>query len=227
MNIKAIDLGNLGFKKDAAGRKYFPAGVSSMVTNVIKNVVRNDWEICARKSNTSIVLLNKISEFMRNEMTMDYEALCMKNIAAHSQQMPKEDLKQYVCMLQALQTGYRTKYGQEIANLLMVGVTSVARDSQAAKKHFDSLLSGIYGSADACNAAAVKESTKVQDLSRTLQAREASVISRIFKKGEIRSIKKRIGARKGRIARIERRKEKHLDLANALKDMAGSAPSKA
>ncbi len=223
MNIKAIDLG-----KAIPGKKALSGGsVSSMVSNVIKNVVRSDWEVCAKKGSTSIVLLNKISEFMRNEMSMDYEALCMKNIAAHSQAMPKEDLQQYISMLQALQTGYKTKYGQEVANLLMVGVTSVARDSQSAKKHFDSLLGSINGRAEAYNAAAVKESTKVQDLSRELEAKERSVITRIFKKGEIRTIRKRIGARKERIARIEKKKEKHVGLANTLKGMASPAPSKA
>lgn len=228
LNIKAAGLGNSVFKKDVPVKKSFsPGGASSMVTNVIKNVVRNDWEMSAKNGNASIALLNKISEFMRSEMSMDYEALCMKNIAAHSQAMPKEDLRQYVCMLQALQTGYKTKYGQEVANLLMVGVTSVARDSQSAKRHFDSLLSGIYGSAEAWNAAAVRESTKVQDLSRELQAREASIISRIFKKGEIRSIRKRIGVRKGRIARMERKKEKRIGLADALKGMVSPAPPKA
>jgi hypothetical protein len=105
-------------------------------------------------------------------------------------------------------------------------VTSVARDSQSAKKHFDSLLGGIYGSAEACNAAAVKESTRVQDLSRRLQMKEASVISRIFKRGEIRTIKAKIEARKGRIERIERKKDKHLGLVKTLKGIASPASPK-
>jgi hypothetical protein len=226
--MKAVGIGSAGFKKDVPIKKSSSSGsIYSVVTNVIKNVVRNDWEISAKNSNTSIVLLNKISDFMKNEMSMDYEALCMKNIAAHAQVMPKEDLRQYVSMLEALQTGYKTKYGQELANLLMLGVTSVARDSQSAKKHLDSLLGGIYGSAEACNAAAVKESTKVQDLSRELETKERSVINRIFKKGEIRTIRKRIDVRKNRIAKIEKKKEKHLGLAKTLKGIASNAPSKA
>ena len=112
--MKAIGIGSAGFKKDVAIKKSSSSGsIYSVVTNVIKNVVRNDWEVSAKNSNTSIVLLNKISDFMRNEMSMDYEALCMKNIAAHAQVMPKEDLRQYVGMLEALQTGYKTKYGQD------------------------------------------------------------------------------------------------------------------
>ena len=195
-----------------------------MVSNVIKNVVRSDWEVCAKKSNASIVLLNRISEFMRSEMnSMDYEALCMKNIAAHSQRMPKEDLKPYLCMLQALQKGYKQRYGQEVSNLLMVGVTSVARDSQSAKKHLDSLLGEIYVSVDKCNSAAVKESTRVQRMSRDLQSKEASVISRIFKKGEIRRMKARIERRKGRISKIERKKDEYVGLANSLKTVADPA----
>lgn len=199
-----------------------------MVTNVIKNVVRDDWEMTAKRGNASIVMLNKASEFMRREMnSMDYEAICMKNIVAHSQVMPKEDLKNYVCTIQALETGYKRKYGQEVANLLMVGVTSVARDPQSAKKHLDSLLSDIYCSANACNAATIRESTRVQDLSRELQRREASVLNRIFKRGEIVRIKSRIGGKKSRIVKIERKKEKYLDLADTIKGMASPSVPKA
>jgi hypothetical protein len=129
-------------------------------------------------------------------------------------------------MLQALQKGYKQKYGQEVANLLMVGVTSVARDSQSARKHFDSLLGDIYSSADRCNIAAVRESTRVQNLSRELQAKEASVITRIFKKGEIRRIRARIDGKKGRIAKIERKKEGYISLAKSLKTVADPAAPK-
>jgi len=196
-------------------------GVSSMVSNVIKNVVRDDWEISAKKGNASIVLLNKVSEFMRNEMnSMDYEAICMKNIAAHSQVMPREDLRNYIYTIQALETGYKRRYGPEVSNLLMVGVTSVARDPRSARKHLDSLLNDIYCSADACNAATIKESTRVQDLSRELQKKEANFIIRLLKKGEIVRIKSKIGGKKGKIDRIERKKEKYLDLAKTLKGMA-------
>lgn len=195
-----------------------------MVTNVIKNIVRDDWEGSAKRGNASIVLLNKISDFMRSEMgSMDYEAICMKNIAAHSQTMPKEDLKNYVYTLQALETGYKRRYGQELANLLMVGVTSVARDPQSAKKHLDSLLGGIYSSADACNAATVRESTRMQDLSRELQRREASIISRLFKRHEIVRIKSKIGGKKSRIEKIERKKDKYLEMAEAIKSVANQS----
>jgi len=213
LNLKAISLGR---------------GSSSVVTNAIKNVVRSDWEFCAKKSNASIVLLNRISEFMRSEMnSMDYEALCMKNIAAHSQRMSKEDLRPYLCMLQALVKGYKQRYGQEVANLLMVGLTQAARDPQSAKKHFDSLLSDIGNKAEFYNAAAVMESTKVQNLSRELQIREASVISRIFKKREIRSIRAKIEGRKNKIAKMERRKENYVNLASALKGVADPSAPKA
>ena len=73
----------------------------------------------------------------------------------------------------------------------------------------------------------MKESTKVQDLSRRLQIREASVISRIFKRGEIRTIKAKIEVKKDKIARIEKKKEKHLGLAKTLKGIASPAPQKA
>ncbi|VVB76934.1 Uncharacterised protein [uncultured archaeon] len=226
MNVKAVGSGMLSSVKNVMGRKVnATAGGSSMVVNAIKNVVRSDWEVSAKQGNVSIVLLNKIAEFMRNEMrSIDYEAICMRNIVANSKQMSKEDFHDYAYVLKALTKGYKVRFGPEFANLMLVGVTSVAKDPNSARKHLDNLVDNLYGKASVYDARLHKEIIKAGAMEVQLKSKESSIIARIFKKNEISRLKAGLDKSRCRTVRIESRKAECVSLASNLKNMATPNP---
>jgi len=72
-----------------------------------------------------------------------------------------------------------------------------------------------------------KENRRASDLTMELKLKEASMINRIFKKGEIKKLKVKIIKKKGKTENLKTKKDKYVSLAGRLNSMAiPPAPSK-
>lgn len=224
LNTKPAEPG-LDSKKDP--RRVTPyVGVSTLVTNAIKNVMRADLETrVGTEGGATIVMLNHLKDFLQKELTIGIAAVCMQNIAANSKNMSREEFQAYARTLQALTIGYKSRFGKNLATMIMVGITAMARDSRSTKKYLDGMLGGLSVRASAYDTRIAERSRKAETLSSTLKKR-STIVGRIFRRGEMKLLASGIDNHKEKIAKIASRKAKYEALAAQLKKIAEPQPAK-
>jgi hypothetical protein len=216
------------FKKYPQTGKAAPyVGVSTLVSNAIKTVMRADMETRAgAEGGASIVMLNSLKDFLQRELTIGIAAVCMQNVAANSKHMSREEFQAYARTLQALTMGYKTRFGKNLATVIMVGITAMARDSRSAGTYLNDMLGGLSTRANTYNARIQERSRKADDLSRTLTKKQSSIIARIFGRGEIGLLTLGVSNHKEKITALEKRKAKCEKLASTIKGIANPQPAK-
>lgn len=214
MNSKELDASRLDI------------GHGTMEANAIKKIVRENWESKLKEKGTTLDILNEHAEFMNREFgAMNYETLCMQNIAARAKHMSKGELATYTHIIEALALGYKARFGQEFAEPLVAGVALLAKDLKSARKHLDYFTSHVSGSADAYGRRIAKEIQKLE-LTKAEAKRLDSGILRFFRKGRIAKLIKRIKTANARIERLEGRRLVHARLAEQTLERAGRKPGR-
>ncbi len=201
MNSREIDA-----SRASAAENTRESGFSTIEASAVKRIVRESWESHIKERGTSLDILNEHAEFMENEFAdLDYQTLCMQNIAARAKHMSKGELSEYTKALEALAVGYKARFGPEFATLLVAGITLVARDVEGAKRHLDYFLSHLSESESRYERRIAKEMRLVERLDLRLRSRNSGIL-RFLRKRELNALGRKITAGHGRIAMLGKRK---------------------
>lgn len=203
-------------------------GFSTIEADAVKKVVRENWECKLKEKGTDLDILNDHAAFMSRELsTIDYETLCMQNIAARAKHMSRGELLAYTKTIEALALGYKSRFGADFSGLLVAGVTLISKDAKTVRKHFDYFISHLSSGAVRCDKLIGKENGRLVSLDTEL-AKKNSGILRFFRKGDILRLRRSIRSRQIRIKRLEGRKRRYVSLAEQVKTKANPAlPKKA
>jgi hypothetical protein len=195
--------------------------------DAIKRIMRESWEPEVKDSN-AMQILDKHIDFMTREMRLaNYEVACMQNVVKNSKHMTKGELHAYTKLIEALAIGYESKFGPDITNLLIPGVTLMSKDLKSIRMHYNNLLSDLYYNLKSYDDRIAKENGRMCNLTSKLQTRESSMfLFRMFRKKEIAALRRRIKRRTNRISRLQTRKGRYESLANRLKSVANSYSTK-
>ena len=217
MNSKEIDAP----KQDAESE-----GFSTIEASAVKRVVREGWESRLKEKGTGLEILDSHAAFMSKELnTIDYQTLCMQNIATRAKHMSRGELLAYTKVVEALTLGYKSRFGVELSGPLIVGVTMVSKDLKGAKKHFEYFISHLSSGAGLYEKKIGKEAGRLLKLNAQL-AKKNSGILRFFRKNEISRLQSTIKFKQIKIKKLESRKSRYVSLTEELKTKANSATPK-
>lgn len=201
MNTKELDASKLD------------SGFSTIEASAIKRVVRENWESRLNEKGTGLDILNEHAAFMTREFdALDYETLCMQNIAARAKHMSRGELLEYTRAIEALAVGYKARFGAEFGMLLVAGMALVSRDAKSAKRHLDYFLNHLSESESAYGKAIDKEIRRLERLDSRMKSRNSGIL-RFLRKKEIGRLSSRIGAGRERITKLGRKKDTFAKLA--------------
>lgn len=199
---------------------------SDLASAAVKKVLREELEsktvedVKSPALNVDVGVLGNTGEFLRSQLySMGHYVVCMKNIVANSKRMPAYERKAYAQMIIALTTGYKSVFGPEFGSLLVVGVTSVAKDLRSTRKHFDSFTDFLYSKAGVYNEALEKQMKIADRISSKLKVSESSKL-RFFKKKKIARLRKSLSRKITKTATLQTKKSKYAKLADSLKHTA-------
>ena len=191
--------------------------------DLFKKVVKDSWRsnLVEGKSDPknlqTIQLLDEHSAKMEMLLkNLDYEAICMQNIISNSKHMSIPELKNYLTLIEKLAVGYQHIFTSDITDIILIGLTSKARDLKSIKKYHESLLSGIESNLNSYNGKSSKEEKMLNQIAMELHKRNKGVF-KFLRKGEIKLLEKIITSKKRRIVKYTKRISTYSSLISKLK----------
>ena len=166
-------------------------------SNFFKNVVRQHWEgklatmDKTKSKHVAAEIESHLSKMNPHIDKLDYEIFCVPNIIAHSKHITKEELQDYLKLLESLAVGYSSTLGRELTSLVLIGLTSKARNSASAERYYKSLTGYVQGRVTRYESAIDRKRKRVHGLSMLLQ-REQSSLLRLFRRRRIQVLSKKI-----------------------------------
>ena len=73
----------------------------------------------------------------------DYEIFCMPNVIANTKTMSRNETKEYLKHIEALAVGYSSIFGNDLATLLLIGLTCKSRSVSSIARYYDNFSSDI------------------------------------------------------------------------------------
>ncbi|MDE1856064.1 MAG: hypothetical protein KGH49_02405 [Candidatus Micrarchaeota archaeon] len=192
--------------------------VSNFENLAYKNVVQESWR---GKLKHDKHLLDMVDDHATNMHRLlgsaDYEVYGIDKAISNFRGMSKAEIKGYMKTLEGLAYFYNTTLGPELASTIITGITDRAKTLSSLGKYYRLMINGIESRIKRYDDKMGRENKNVEYLSLDLKFKESSLINRIFKKGELNSIRNKINSKKKRIAKMGTHASKHrrvLDSVN-------------
>jgi len=128
----------------------------------------------------------------------EYEAHCIPNILEHSKYMSAVELRNYAATMERLGGVYKQLYGNEVAGLLLIGVSKKARDTNSVDRYLRSITDFIERKSTRQVRLSEKEAAALRTLSTRLYIRQRGIL-KFLRKGEIAILSSVVEDKKGRL----------------------------
>ncbi|MDE1825613.1 MAG: hypothetical protein KGH61_03570 [Candidatus Micrarchaeota archaeon] len=191
---------------------------SSLENFSLRSVVQDSWRSKLKEDRQMIGVMDEHAMNMQRLLgNVDYEMFCIQNLIANTKSMTKAELRGYIRILEGLAYFYNNKLGTELTSALLAGVTLKAKNLDSLSRYYKLMVGELDNKIKRSEERYKRTNRRLEMLSLDLKYNEASLITRIFQKGKISSIKSRIMVRKARLGRIDSRLNSHkrvLDTVN-------------
>ncbi len=151
---------------------------------------------------------------------MDYELFCIPNIIAHAKHMSKDELYRYLKLMESVAVGYSSMHGRYITNLLMIGLTSKAKNLGGVEKYYRTVSGDIESRLTAYNAALEKRRARISRLSAAAKHHGSGIFG-IFRRKRVAAINRRIELGMRRIDSLSGRMGSVSDIQKSMRLKAG------
>ncbi|MCL5008388.1 MAG: hypothetical protein M1156_00670 [Candidatus Marsarchaeota archaeon] len=210
----AVTINREGEKQDRADLGY---GAN------ILGVVRAAWRksVPDHQKNNGVVETLEVHSGRMGKLldTAEYEAFCVPNILEHLKYMSAVELRNYTAAIEKLGAAYKQVYGDEIAGLLLIGISKKARDTDAVNRYLNSVIERMKHRTKVHMKLSDEEAASLRKLSAQLYKSRKGVL-RFLKKGEIAILCESIEQGKKRIRLHSRKLARYSGMLN------GYPPSK-
>ncbi len=197
--------------------------ISSFETDILRKVIKDSWrgkllsDKTEPKSAATVELLDehaaKMEVLLKN---LDYEAICMQNIISNSKHMSIPELRSYLMFIEKLAIGYQHIFTTDITDIILIGLTSKARDLKSIKKYHESLVGGIEKNLSRYTGRSSKEEKALNQIAAELHKKNKGVF-KFLRKGEITLMQKAINSKRRKLTRYTKRINGYSMLISRLK----------
>ena len=186
----------------------------------LKEIIRKRWETelgSGRQQSKEVKeqLDTHVSTVKGILDNYDYEIFCMPNVIANTKTMSRNETKEYLKHIEALTIGYSSVFGNDLATLLLIGLTCKSRSVSSISKYYGSFSSDINRKAVYYDKLLQKHSNLMGKVNCEIKAAESGFL-RFFRKKEAVRLRRIAGRRANRIKTIERKRSNCRNIISSM-----------
>ncbi len=179
----------------------------------LKDIIRKRWEteLGSGKQQSKEVkdqLDSHVSNIKGILDNYDYEIFCMPNIITNTRAMSRSEVKEYLKHMEALAVGYSLVFGDEMATLLLIGLTCKSRSVSSIAKYYGNFSSDINKKVVYYDRLLQKHSDFMSRVNYEIKVTESGFL-RFFRKKKVIRLKTIAGKRANRIKLVEKKKSNY------------------
>jgi len=195
----------------------------NIASQAVENIISKNRAEKLKESIPNRELLENHLETMRSILnSYEYELANIQKILSNTKRMKVWEMQKYLNIVEALAFGYKKILGSEIAIPLVTGIVTKSNDLYTLDKYYNMLVGEIAKKIHAASSKAKIEERNMEVLMLELRYKQASLL-RLFKRGEIERIKRRIQNKKRRIDKYSAIAENYKKLLDDTKGFAERA----
>jgi hypothetical protein len=171
----------------------------NIASQAVENIIGKNRAEKLKESTPNRELLENHLETMRSILnSYEYELVNLQKILSNTKRMKIWEVQKYLNIVEALAFGYKKILGSEIAIPLVTGIVTKSNDLYTLNKYYNMLVGEIAKKIHIASSKAKIEERKIEELMLELRYKQASIL-RLFKRGEIERIKRRIQNKRRKI----------------------------
>ncbi|MDE1850744.1 MAG: hypothetical protein KGH54_03050 [Candidatus Micrarchaeota archaeon] len=183
---------------------------ANMENIALRNVVQESWRTKVKHDKGLMDLIDDHASNMHRLLgNAEYEIFCIHNLIANTKNMSKAEVRGYIRIIEGLAYFYNTKLGADLASTLLTGLTFKAKNLDSIGRYYKLMIMQIDSRIKKFESRASVENKRMEGLALELKYNESSIITRIFRKDRLNSLRLRMNARRKRLERINTRISKN------------------
>jgi len=195
----------------------------NIASQAVENIIGKNRAEKLKESTPNRELLENHLETMRSILnSYEYELVNLQKILSNTKRMKIWEMQKYLNIVEALAFGYKKILGSEIAIPLVTGIVTKSNDLYTLNKYYNMLVGEIAKKIHIASSKAKIEERKIEELMLELRYKQASIL-RLFKRGEIERIKRRIQNKRRKIDKYSAIAENYKKLLEDTKGFAERA----
>jgi len=195
----------------------------NIASQAVENIIGKNRAEKLKESTPNRELLENHLETMRSILnSYEYELVNLQKILSNTKRMKIWEVQKYLNIVEALAFGYKKILGSEIAIPLVTGIVTKSNDLYTLNKYYNMLVGEIAKKIHIASSKAKIEERKIEELMLELRYKQASIL-RLFKRGEIERIKRRIQNKRRKIEKYSAIAENYKKLLDDTKGFAERA----
>ena len=195
----------------------------NIASQAVENIIGKNRAEKLKESTPNRELLENHLETMRSILnSYEYELVNLQKILSNTKRMKIWEMQKYLNIVEALAFGYKKILGSEIAIPLVTGIVTKSNDLYTLNKYYNMLVGEIAKKIHIASSKAKIEERKIEELTLELRYKQASIL-RLFKRGEIERIKRRIQNKRRKIDKYSAIAENYKKLLDETKGFAEKA----
>ncbi len=214
-------MATLSTKKDRVESQRERIPSETFEAGILKNVIRETWHGDTKTRGEDKQLLWQLDLHANNMKSildsLDYEISAMPLVASNTASMDKGDVKAYLAHLETIALGYSHMIGYDLTNLLMIGLARKAKNLQSVVYYTNVLFDNLENRQKRYEKRIDTENGSMERLYNEIAMHNASFISRLFRKGEIRNLNHKLSGKNARVTKLKGRHVRYSSLLSKLK----------
>jgi len=195
----------------------------NIASQAVENIIGKNRAEKLKESTPNRELLESHLETMRSILnSYEYELVNLQKVLSNTKRMKIWEVQKYLNIVEALAFGYKKILGSEIAIPLLTGIVTKSNDLYTLNKYYNMLVGEIAKKIHIASSKAKIEERKIEGLMLELRYKQASIL-RLFKRGEIERIKRRIQSKRRKIDKYSAIAENYKKLLDETKGFAEKA----
>lgn len=197
-----------------------PRNISNLENMALRNVVQDSWRSKVKHDKHLLDMIDDHAANMNKLLgNAEYEIFCIHNLIANTKNMTKAEVKGYIKIIEGLGYFYNIKLGKDLTSTLLTGLTFKAKNLDSLGRYYKGMMNEIDTKIKKYENKATGENKRLEDLMLDLRINQTGFFNRIFKKGRVEQIKRRIDSRKRRLDKINMRIGKHKNMMGSVTRM--------
>ncbi len=188
----------------------------SLEKAALKDIIRKRWEselVSGRHQGKEVKEqldshVSNVKDILNN---YDYEIFCMPNVINNTKAMSRSEMKAYLKHMEALAIGYSSVFGNDMAILLLIGLTCKSRSVDSIAKYYGNFSSDISKKVAYYDKMLQRNSDFMSRVNYEIKMSESGIL-RLFKRKKVTKLKRIAGSRTRRIKIIERQRSNYKSI---------------
>jgi len=183
---------------------------STLERSAIKKVIRESWQSEVEdKGETASMLNSHVASMQAFIGTLDYEALCMRQLINTTKHMSESMREEYLHAIESFASAYAQVYhSKKLLSLMLVGIVHSSKSPEAVEKYTNEIFSIAKGRLEAASELEKQNIEKINELMNRISSVKTP-LGILFRRKEIRAMEARLDMLTLRQKRLHKKVDKY------------------